>query len=176
MGNVDWFLGTHFQWSCSDDDVSVHLSQMGFVAHLVKDNNVRTRNIAPDATPYRSGLPIDACPESKEADDCPALIERKRRYQSVIGSIGWLAQSTRPDLAPTHSFLSVYNKKPSKSHWNAALYALHYIHSTIDYGFTFTSKERGPLLTFMSFPPPLVTGIHRRHPSIQRPAPSPHQV
>ncbi len=28
MGNVDWFLGTHFQWSCSDDKVSVHLSQI----------------------------------------------------------------------------------------------------------------------------------------------------
>ncbi len=157
MGNVDWFLGTHFQWSCSDNDISVHLSQTGFTAHLVEDNYIHTCNITPDATPYCSGLPIDACPESKESDICLALIERKWRYQSVAGSIGWLAHSTRPDLAPTHSILSAYNNKPSKSHWNAALYALHYIHSTIDYGFTFTSKERGPLHTFMSFPPPLDT-------------------
>jgi hypothetical protein len=116
MGNVDWFLGTHFQWSCTDDKVSVHLSQTGFAAHLVEDNNIHTHNITPDATPYRSGLPIDTCPESDEADDCPALIERKRLYQSVVGSMGWLAQSTRPDLAPTHSFLSAYNIRPSKSH------------------------------------------------------------
>ena len=154
MGTVDWFLGTHFQWSCYHNEVSVHLSQTGFAAHLVEDNNAHTRNITPDATPYRSGLPIDACPESDEADDCPALLERRRKYQSVVGSIGWLAQSTRPDLAPCHSFLSSYNNKPSKSHWNAALYVLHYIHSTIDYGFTFTSKERAPLHTFMSFPTP----------------------
>jgi hypothetical protein len=130
---------------------------MGFAAHLVKDNNVRTRNITLDATPYRSVLPIDACPESNKANDCLALIERKQRYQSVVGSIGWLAQSTRLDLAATHFFLSAYNNKPLKSHWNAALYTLHYIHSTIDYGFTFTSKERGPLHSFMSFPPPLDT-------------------
>ena len=153
MGTVDWFLGTHFQWSCFGGEVSVHLSQTGFAAHLVEDNNAHERNVTPDATPYRSGLPIDACPESNEADDCPALIERKKRYQSVVGSIGWLAQSTRPDLAPTHSFLSSYNNRPSKSHWNAALYALHYIHSTIDYGFTFTSTAQVPLHTFMSFPP-----------------------
>jgi hypothetical protein len=153
MGNVDWFLGTHFQWSCSDDEVSVHLSQTGFAAHLVEDNNVHTCNITLAATPYRSGLPIDACPKSDEADDCPALIECKRRYQSVVGSIGWLAQSTRPDLAPTHSFLSVYNNKPSKCHWNAALYALHYIHTTINYGFTFMSKAQAPLHKFMSYPP-----------------------
>ena len=154
MGTVDWFLGTHFQWSSYKDNVSVHLSQTGFAAHLVENNNVHDRNITPDATPYRSGLPIDACPESDESDDCPALIERKKKYQSVVGSIGWLAQSTRPDLAPTHSFLSSYNNKPSRSHWNAALYALHYIHSTIDYGFTFTSQAQAPLHTFMSFPPP----------------------
>ncbi len=122
--------------------------------HLVKDNNAHTLNITPDATPYCSGLPIDACPESDKVDDCPALIECKRRYQSIVGSIGWLAQSTRLDLAATHSFLLAYNNKPLKSHWNAALYTLHYIHSMIDYGFTFTSKERGPLHSFMSFPPP----------------------
>ncbi len=115
LGTVDWFLGKHFQWSCHDNKVSVHLSQTGFAAHLVEDNNIHTQNINPDATPYHSGLPIDACPESDEADDCPALLGRKKRYQSVVGSIGWLAPSTRPDLSPSHSFLSSYNNKPSKA-------------------------------------------------------------
>jgi len=160
MGTVSWFLGTHFQWSCYDNVVSMHLSQTGFAAHLVEANNAHTRNVTPDATPYRSGLPIDACPESDEADDCPALLERWWKYQSVVGSIGWLAQSTRPDLTPSHSFLSSYNNKPSKSHWNAALYVLHYIHSTINYGFTFTSLKRDPLHTFMSFPPPSDTEVY----------------
>ena len=103
--------------------------------------------------PYRLGLPIDACSsESNEADDCPALLDRKKRYQNVVGLIGWLAQSTRPDLTPSHSFLLSYNNKPSKSHGNAALYVLHYIHSTIDYGFIFTSKTQVPLHMFMLFP------------------------
>ena len=132
----------------------MHLSQTGFTAHLVKANNAHTCNITPDATPYRSGLPINDCPESDEANDFPALVEQRIKYQSVVGSIGWLAQSTRPDLAPCHSFLSSYNNKPSKSHWNAALYVLHYIHSTINYGFTFTSNDRAPLHIFMSFPLP----------------------
>jgi hypothetical protein len=34
---------------------------------------------------------------------------------------------------------------------NAALYVLHYIHSTIDYGFTFASKVKASLHTYMSF-------------------------
>jgi hypothetical protein len=74
MGTVDWFLGTHFQWLSSDDNVSIHMSQTGFAAHLVEDNNVHIWNITPDATPYRSGLPIDAILKSDKEDVCPALI------------------------------------------------------------------------------------------------------
>jgi hypothetical protein len=95
MGTVEWFLGTHFQWLATDNIVSIHLSQTGFAAHLVEDNNIHTRNITHNATPYHSGLPIDAIPKSDEPNDCPALVEQKRKYQSVVGSIGWLAQSTR---------------------------------------------------------------------------------
>jgi hypothetical protein len=152
MGTVEWFLGTHFQWLVSPDVVKVHLSQTGFASHLVEENDVHLRNITPDATPYRSGLPIDACPESDEDELTPTFMDRKRKYQSIVGSIGWLAQSTRPDLAPSHSFLSAYCNKPSRSHLNAALYVLHYIHSTIDYGFSFSSEETAPLHTYMSFP------------------------
>ncbi len=143
----------HFYMLATKDIVLVHLSQTGFAAHLVKDNNIHTRNITLDATSYCSGLPINAILESDKLDNRPALIMHKCKYQSVVGSFGWLAQSTCPDLTPTHSFLSAYCNKPSRGRWNAALYALHYIHSTIDYGFTFTSQARIQLHTYMSFPP-----------------------
>jgi len=152
MGTVEWFLGTHFQWMVTPDLVQVHLSQTGFASHLVESHNVHLRNITHDATPYRSGLPIDACPESDEDETSQTFLVRKKKYQSIVGSIGWLAQSTRPDLAPSHSFLSAYINKPSRSHFNAALYVLQYIHSTIDYGFAFTSAEKAPLHTYMTFP------------------------
>jgi hypothetical protein len=135
----------------------VHLRQTGFAAHLIEANSAHSRNITPDATLYHSGLPIDAILDSDEDNNCPALIERKQRYQSVVSLIRWLAQSTCLNLAQTHSFLLVYNNKPLKSNWNAALYTLHYILSTINFGFTFTSTARNPLHTFMLFPPPLDT-------------------
>jgi hypothetical protein len=152
MGTVEWFLGTHFQWHKTDDEVSNHLSQTGFAAHLVEDNNAHLCKTTPDATLYRSGLPIDAIAKSDKADDCPTFVEHKRKYQSIVGSIGWLASSTRPDLVAIHSFLSAYNNKPSQSHWNAALYILHYIHSTIDYDISFTSRQSPALHSYMSYP------------------------
>ncbi len=124
MGTFEWFLGTHFQWMVSPDLVQVHLSQTGFASRLVEDINVHLRNVTHDATPYCSGLPMDACPESDKDETSQTFIERKKKYQIIVGSIGWLAQSTRPDLAPSHAFLSAYINKPSRSHLNAALYVL----------------------------------------------------
>jgi hypothetical protein len=92
--------------------VRVHLSQTGFASHLVEENNIHHRNITPNATPYWSGLPIDACPESDKDKESPGFLKCRRKYQSIVGSIGWLAQSTHPTLAPLHLLLLVYNIKP----------------------------------------------------------------
>ncbi len=74
--------------------VNVHLSQTVFASDLVEENNIHHRNITPDATPYHPGLRIDACPKSDEDTDSPGFLERKSKYQSILGSIRWLAQST----------------------------------------------------------------------------------
>jgi hypothetical protein len=116
MGTVEWFLGTHFQWLVSEDKVWVHLSQTGFAANLVEDNNAHEKNITPDATLHQSSLPINTIPESDKDDDNPVLVECKQKYQSIIGSIGWLAHSTHPNLAATHTSLTAYLNKPSHSY------------------------------------------------------------
>ncbi len=152
MGRDELFLGTHFLWSVTLTTVKVHLSQTGFASHLVEDNNIHHHNITPNASPYCSGLPIDACPESDKDKEFPTFLNQQCKYQNIIGSIGWLAQSTHPDLMPSHSFLSAYNNKPSRSHLNAALYVLCYIHPTINYGFTFSLEAQARLHTYMSFP------------------------
>ena len=40
MGTVEWFLGTHFQWMVTPEVIAVHLSQTGFAANLVEENNI----------------------------------------------------------------------------------------------------------------------------------------
>ncbi len=100
MGTVKWFLGTYFQWMATPELVQVHLRQTGFASHLVGENNIHLHNVTPDATPYCSGLPIDPCPESDKDKKLPTFLKQKQKYQSIVGSIGWLAQSTQPDIAP----------------------------------------------------------------------------
>ena len=152
MGTVEWFLGVHFQWKVTRDVVRAHLNQAGFAANMVEEFGQSHKHPTPDATPYRSGLPIDAIPESDEADDSKVLAKRKATYQSLVGCLGWLAFSTRPDLAPAHSFLSSYNNKPSPGHMKAAIYVLRYVHSTVDHGISFASEDTAPVHTFLHFP------------------------
>ena len=153
MGIVSWFLGIHFSWRISPSSVTVHLNQAGFATNLVESFSLQDRNQTPTATPYCSGVPIDSIPESTKDVESPAFKQRKEAYQSLIGSIGWLAHSTRPDLITAHSFLASYSNKPSAGHMKAALYTLHYIHATHDYGISFTSDNVGPMHSFIHYPP-----------------------
>ena len=153
MGIVNWFLGIHFSWRISPSSLTVHLNQAGFASNLVDSFSLQDRNETPTATPYRSGVPIDSIAESTEDDDSPALKRRREAYQSLVGSLGWLAYSTRPDLITAHSFLAAYSNKPSTGHMKAALYALHYVHSSHDYGISFTSDSVGPMHSFIHYPP-----------------------
>jgi hypothetical protein len=109
MGIVEWFLGIHFSWRITLSEVAVYLDQLGFASNLVESFFRDTCNPTPMATPYRSGIPINAIAASTEDDNSPALKHCKEAYQSLIGSIGWLSCSTHPDLAAVHSFLSSYD-------------------------------------------------------------------
>ena len=153
MGIVEWFLGVHFSWRITPSSVDVHLNQSGFAANLVESFARQSRNATPTATPYRSGIPIDSIAPSLDADDSPAQIRRKEAYQSLVGSLGWLSSTTRPDIAAAHSFLSSYTNKPASGHMKAALYVLHYIHSTHDYGISYTSQDTAPMHSYIHYPP-----------------------
>jgi hypothetical protein len=153
MGIVNWFLGVHFSWRITPSAITVHLNQSGFASNLVKSFHLSDRNQTPTATPYCSGIPIDAVSPSSEDDKSPALKCQKDAYQSLIGSIGWLAHSTCPDLITVHSFLASYSNKPSTGHMKAALHALHYINSTHDYGILFASKSVAPMHLYIHYPP-----------------------
>jgi hypothetical protein len=112
MGIVEWFLGIHFSWRMTSSTVAVHLNQSGFATNLVESFAQQGCDVTPMATPYQSGIPIDSIMPSIDADDSPTQLWQKEAYQSLIGSIGWLSSSTRPDITAAHSFLSSYTNKP----------------------------------------------------------------
>ena len=153
MGVVNWLLGTHFTWvDYPTGDISVHLSQVAFAQNLVERYRQQHINYNPKSTPYRSGLPIDSLPAYDGDMQDPSFLRLREQYQSVVGSINWLATNTCPDLAPVTSFLGAYNHNPTQGHMDAAIYAIKYICNTADYGISFHSNAHPTTSAFVHFP------------------------
>jgi hypothetical protein len=58
-------------------------------------------------------------------------------YISIVGSLMYLAVTTRPDIAYVSEVLARFNSNPRLPYWQVASYALHYLKGTIDYRITY---------------------------------------
>ena len=151
MGDVDYFLGTAFTWRRGDDGhLAVHFNQTAFTEFSAHRFGLDKVNRTPNMTPYRSGLPIDSI--SPPSSNDPDQKRRTKVYQSIVGSINWLATCTRPDVAPALTFLASYNMAPAHQHYVAALHVMKYLASTADYGITYSSAASHSLQAFNHFP------------------------
>lgn len=59
-------------------------------------------------------------------------------YSRVIGSLMYLMNCTRPDIAYSVSKLSRYTSNPGENHWKAIIRVLRYLRYTKDYGLHYT--------------------------------------
>lgn len=57
---------------------------------------------------------------------------RRLPYRELVGSLMYLAISTRPDIAHVVSYLSQFNENFDKEHWAAGKRVLKYLKGTID--------------------------------------------
>lgn len=57
-------------------------------------------------------------------------------YQQIVGSLMWIAGSTRPDIAYAVNYLSRYSSQPTEGHWQQALRVVSYLGSTRESGLT----------------------------------------
>jgi hypothetical protein len=73
-------------------------------------------------------------------DDCDPAPERAfhLRYRGIVGSLGYLVNMTRPDLAFAYSELSKYVQRPGKVHMAAAEHTLRYLRGTFDKSLRFS--------------------------------------
>lgn len=58
-------------------------------------------------------------------------------YQSVVGCLQWLSNSTRPDISHAVSQLSRFNANWTNEHWQLAKHVLRYLKGTSTLGITF---------------------------------------
>ena len=95
-------------------------------------------NVKTVATPMEPGTRLVKadCPESPD----PVL---QRRYRGIVGSIGFLVQMTRCDLAFAYGQLSQFLHCPGPVHLLAAERALAYVRGTSDFGLCYSDLGAG---------------------------------
>jgi hypothetical protein len=152
MGQVSYFLGIEFTWKHTDGHLSVCLTQQSFTETLIDSLGLQSSSVSSFTTPYLLGLVIDSIPHHEmdsENHDKLCL-----QYQSLVGSLNWLAHTTQPDLSTVVSFLAQHQNNPLQGHLDAAHYVVIYLVNTKHLGIYFTSTKRTSTESFLHFPLP----------------------
>jgi hypothetical protein len=74
---------------------------------------------------------------------------RQYPYISIVGSLIYLALTTRPDIAYAARVLARFNSNPGLSHWQAAKYVLCYLKGTVSHKLIYSpSTSSEPFITY----------------------------
>ena len=123
MGLADVILGIKILRT----NEGIALTQSHYVEKMLKKFN--SFDCKPAKTPLELNVHL-----SKNMGEPVAQEE----YAKVIGSLMFITNCTRPDLACTVNKLSRFTSNPSKEHWKALCRVLRYLKFTIDFGLHYT--------------------------------------
>lgn len=111
------------------------LSQSKFGRKILSQFNMSDCN--PAATP------LTPCVKLRRAtdDDLEEVKEEHIPWCSAVGSLMYLSQCTRPDLAHDVGVLSQHLDRPGRKYWDAVLHVFRYLKGTIDLGIMYCGNK-----------------------------------
>ncbi|KAL0308195.1 UNVERIFIED_CONTAM: hypothetical protein Sangu_2989200 [Sesamum angustifolium] len=123
MGLADLILGIEISKSYD----GLPLSQSHYVETILKKFKAYDSPLA--KTPVELNLYL-----AKNKDEPEYQIE----YSRIIGSLRYIMNCTRPDIAYVINKLSRFTSNPSKDHWKGLIRVLIYLKYTSNYGLHYT--------------------------------------
>lgn len=127
LGPLSWMLATKFERDFEKGTIA--LSQTAYIESMLERYN--RKDARPLAMPMEPGLVLskDQCPKTPEeiADmrDVP--------YREAVGSVMYLAITTRADVMHTVATLAQFMQNPGRVHWHALQRLLDFLHGTKDW-------------------------------------------
>jgi hypothetical protein len=121
LGPVKQFLGLEIKRL---PDGSVTLGQQSYINSILQRYGMENANTVNTPMDHKTRLDNVSNNADSEADQV--------LYQSIVGSLMYAAQATRPDIAFAVAALSRYLLKPYKTHMTAAKRVLRYLKYTAD--------------------------------------------
>ena len=132
LGQLEFVLGV--QVDINKDKGTIRLSQRQYVLDMLASFGLHDCN--PSKTPLSAGTYLSR-------QDCPTTETGKRemekyRYREAVGSLLWLANGTRPDIAFAVSQVAKFMSNPGKPHWAAVKSIMRYLKGSLEVGITYT--------------------------------------
>lgn len=116
---------------------SIALDQQQYIEEILKKFKMSDCN--PISTPMDPNQKLSKNENGTKTD---------KPYRELIGSVMFLVQCTRPDLAYVVSSLSRFNNSPSEEHWTAAKRLLRYLKGTIDNKLIFNKDGNSEIIGY----------------------------
>ena len=132
-GDLNWFL--EIQILRSHDKITV--DQKKYIETTLQQFNMSDCEVV--ATPGKVNLKLVKSNEEQKLVD-PKL------YRSLVGSLLFIGQQTRPDIIHIVNQLSRYLDKPDETHWKAAKHVLRYLKGTTDLRLTILKNSNSDII------------------------------
>ena len=134
LGKLSWYMGCSFERDAREGTLKI--SQKNFASALVERFGITKESDTP-ASPSVELLP--------RSENEPQTTEP---YREAVGSLMWLANTTRPDLAQAVGAVARHSHDPSDTHWKAVRRVLEYVKMTVGFGLTFVRGSGKHLSAF----------------------------
>lgn len=131
LGKLHYCLGIEFKQDLSRKTVT--MCQRKYIQNILIDYGmVEAKTMS---TPLDGNVKLSKQMQPKTEQEKSEM--ETIPYSSLVGSLMYLAVSTRPDIAHAVSALSQYTTNPGKEHWQAAKRVLRYLRGTENHGLIF---------------------------------------
>ena len=137
MNEPRYFVGLEIERDRDKRSIKIH--QTNYIQKVIdkfRMMDAKTANVPLNPTvKYSSKM----CPKSVEEKEIMA----EKPYNELLGSLQFIANLTRPDIAYSVNLLSRYKSNPGNQHWEGAKHIVRYLKGTYDQGIIYDGSRSG---------------------------------
>ena len=138
MGELSHFLGLRITRNRKEKKIAI--DQQHYIHRII--GRFKLQDAHPKKTPLSSSTKLTASTEDT------IDIDRKHRYQSMIGSLMYAMLGSRPDICFAVNKLSQYGSNPDEQHLRAAIRVFEYLKQTENYRLIYNGNEGSDLFGY----------------------------
>ena len=130
MGNINFCLGVSIRQSEDRNEIWMH--QKTYIKDMLVKYELHNAKVV--------STPADLNVKLMKDDGVSKKVD-PLKYQSMVGSLLYLAIATRPDIAYAVAIVSRFNSEPTEAHLTAVKRIFRYVKGTIDYALKYGKNE-----------------------------------